>query len=112
MFQVIGEAMTTLDADEASAASFSGAGGKARCGCYISEFETVRGTKAAAKLAGDIERGPRRGNGVPASDDRADRGLCIGGGSGSRPCAICGFAVRSRFGVPVKRLGLVESPES
>ena len=115
MFQAIGEAMTTLDADESvRCIVFRGAGGKAfGAGADISEFETVRGTKAAAKAYAETSNAAL--DGVMACRHPTIaliEGLCIGGGLGL--AAMCDLRVcgeGSRFGVPVKRLGLVESPE-
>jgi len=91
-----------------------GAGGKAfSAGADISEFETVRKDKAAARAYADVS--------TPASAAviacrhptiALIEGLCVGGGFGLATLCdlrVCGEG--SRFGVPVKRLGLVESAE-
>jgi enoyl-CoA hydratase len=91
-----------------------GAGSRAFCvGADISEFEATRSTAAKAREYA------RAGN--PAFESiRACRhpvvaliqGLCVGGGFGI--AALCDIKIcgeSSRFGVPIKRLGLVESHE-
>ncbi|HEY7600975.1 MAG TPA: enoyl-CoA hydratase-related protein [Methylomirabilota bacterium] len=91
-----------------------GAGGRAFCvGADISEFEATRSSAAKAREYARV--------GNPAFHSvRACRhpvvalieGLCVGGGFGLAALAdikICGES--SRFGVPIKRLGLVESHE-
>jgi enoyl-CoA hydratase len=91
-----------------------GTGGRAFCvGADISEFEATRSSAAKAREYA------RQGN--PAFQSvRACRhpvvalieGLCVGGGFGLAALAdikVCGES--SRFGVPIKRLGLVESHE-
>lgn len=115
MFQGIHQAMKDLDADhEVRCIVFRGAGGKAfAAGADISEFETLRATKEQAKRYAELSN--------PALDSVRDcrhptialiEGVCVGGGLGL--AAMCDLRVcgeSSRFGVPVKRLGLVESPE-
>jgi enoyl-CoA hydratase/carnithine racemase len=91
-----------------------GAGGRAfSVGADISEFEATRSTAAKAREYARV--------GNPAFHSvRACRhpvvaliqGLCVGGGFGL--AALCDIKVcgeSSRFGVPIKRLGLVESHE-
>jgi enoyl-CoA hydratase/carnithine racemase len=91
-----------------------GAGGRAFCvGADISEFEATRSSAAKAREYARV--------GNPAFHSvRACRhpvvalieGLCVGGGFGLAALAdikVCGES--SRFGVPIKRLGLVESHE-
>jgi enoyl-CoA hydratase/carnithine racemase len=91
-----------------------GAGGRAfSVGADIAEFEATRSSAALARQYA------RLGN--PAFQSvRACRhpvvalieGLCVGGGFGLAALAdikVCGES--SRFGVPIKRLGLVESHE-
>ena len=91
-----------------------GAGGRAfSVGADISEFEATRSSAAKAREYARV--------GNPAFHSvRACRhpvvaliqGLCVGGGFGL--AALCDIKVcgeSSRFGVPIKRLGLVESHE-
>jgi enoyl-CoA hydratase/carnithine racemase len=91
-----------------------GAGGRAfSAGADISEFEATRSSAAKAREYARV--------GNPAFHSvRACRhpvialiqGLCVGGGFGL--AALCDIKVcgeSSRFGVPIKRLGLVESHE-
>ncbi|MGH7357818.1 MAG: enoyl-CoA hydratase-related protein, partial [Candidatus Rokuibacteriota bacterium] len=91
-----------------------GTGGRAfSVGADISEFETTRSSAAKAREYARV--------GNPAFQSvRACRhpvvglveGLCVGGGFGL--AALCDIKVcgeSSRFGVPIKRLGLVESHE-
>ena len=91
-----------------------GAGGRAFCsGADIKEFKTTRNDKNSALSYGKLMtqgfssiiecRHP-----VVAQID----GLCVGGGMGIASCCdirICGLS--SKFGVPVKKLGLVEAHE-
>ena len=91
-----------------------GAGGRAFCsGADIKEFKTTRKDKNSALSYGKLMtqgfssiiecRHP-----VVAQID----GLCVGGGMGIASCCdirICGLS--SKFGVPVKKLGLVEAHE-
>jgi enoyl-CoA hydratase len=113
--QGIHRATTALDADESvRCVIFRGAGGKAfGAGADIYEFETLRGNKQQAKAYAAVFN--------PALDSVVAcrhptialiEGLCVGGGFGLAAMCdlrICGEG--SRFGVPVKRLGLVESPD-
>jgi enoyl-CoA hydratase/carnithine racemase len=91
-----------------------GAGGRAfSVGADIAEFEATRSSAAKAREYARV--------GNPAFQSvRACRhpvvalieGLCVGGGFGLAALAdikVCGES--SRFGVPIKRLGLVESHE-
>jgi enoyl-CoA hydratase len=91
-----------------------GAGGRAfSVGADIAEFEATRSSAAKAREYARV--------GNPAFQSvRACRhpvvalveGLCVGGGFGL--AALCDIKVcgeSSRFGVPIKRLGLVESHE-
>ena len=88
-----------------------GAGGKAFCvGADISEFEAMRSSAAKAREYAALTH--------PATDAiRRCRhpvvalieGLCVGGGFGiAMLCDIRVCGTSSRFGVPIKRLGLVE----
>jgi enoyl-CoA hydratase len=90
-----------------------GAGGKAfSAGADISEFPRWRENKSRARIYAQIL-------GAGLESVQACRhptialieGLCVGGGFGV--AAMCDLRVcgeSSRFGVPVKKLGLVESP--
>lgn len=115
MFQAIGQAMADFDADESlRCVVFRGAGGKAfGAGADISEFETLRGTRdQAVKYAALSNPVFEAVQTCRHPTIALIEGLCVGGGFGLAAMCdlrICGEG--SRFGVPVKRLGLVESPE-
>ena len=108
VFGAIGKVFTALDADpELRCVVIRGAGGKAfSAGADISEFESVRKDKAAAKKYAETS--------LPSSDAVVKcrhpvialiEGLCVGGGFGL--AALCDLRIcgeSSRFGVPVKRL--------
>lgn len=115
VFGAIGRVFRALDADgELRCIVVRGAGGKAfSAGADIGEFETVRRDKAAAKKYAEIS-GPSCDAVVTCRHPTIAliEGLCVGGGFGL--AALCDLRVcgeSSRFGVPVKRLGLVESAE-
>jgi enoyl-CoA hydratase/carnithine racemase len=89
-----------------------GAGGRAFCvGADIGEFEATRSTAARAREYARATHPALHAiracrHPVVAAID----GLCVGGGLGI--AALCDLRVcgaSSRFGVPIKRLGLVES---
>jgi enoyl-CoA hydratase len=111
MWQRMGELMREFDADESlRCVLITGAGEKAfGAGADISEFEATRGTAAKAKqyaqgVHGSLMALKTCRHPVVA----AIRGLCVGGGLELASCAdlrIC--AQGSRFGIPIKRLGLV-----
>ncbi len=115
MNQGLKRIMDECDADsDLRCVVIRGAGGKAfSAGADISEFEQTRSSKEKAKAFAEITH--------PAMDAVRDcrhptialiEGMCVGGGFGV--AALCDFRVcgeSSRFGVPVKRLGLVESPD-
>jgi enoyl-CoA hydratase len=115
VFTGLDRVFRALDADtELRCVVVRGAGGKAfSAGADISEFESVRKDKAAAKKYADVS--------APSSEAVVAcrhpvialiEGLCVGGGFGL--AALCDLRIcgeSSRFGVPVKRLGLVESME-
>jgi len=115
MFKGIHAMMRELNADDSvRCVIFRGTGGRAfSAGADISEFEQVRGDKQKARAFARIS--------VPALEAverlkhptiAAIDGLCVGGGLGL--ATACDFRVcgkSSRFGVPVKRLGLVEAPD-
>ncbi|MCY4454373.1 MAG: enoyl-CoA hydratase-related protein [Immundisolibacterales bacterium] len=109
------DAMAELDADpEVRCVIVRGAGGRAfSAGADISEFSTWRVNKRRGRIYAGIL-------GAALESVRACRhptialieGDCVGGGLGVAVMCdlrVCGAS--SRFGVPVKRLGLVESPD-
>ena len=109
------DAMAGLDADpEVRCVVLRGAGGRAfSAGADISEFATWRVNKRRGRIYAGIL-------GAALEAVRACRhptvalieGDCVGGGLGVAVMCdlrVCGAS--SRFGVPVKRLGLVESPD-
>ncbi len=115
MWRGLGDLMGECDADtDLRCVIIRGAGGKAfSAGADIKEFETTRKDKKSAIVYGEATtygfgsiiacRHP-----VVAQID----GLCVGGGMGIASCCdirICGLS--SKFGVPVKKLGLVEAHE-
>ena len=109
------EIMEACDADlDLRCVVLRGTGGRAFCvGADIAEFEATRSSAAKAREYA------RLGN--PAFQSVREcrhpvvaliQGLCVGGGFGLAALAdikVCGES--SRFGVPIKRLGLVESHE-
>jgi len=111
----LGEIMEACDADlDLRCVVLRGTGGRAFCvGADIAEFEATRSSAAKAREYA------RLGN--PALQSVREcrhpvvaliQGLCVGGGFGLAALAdikVCGES--SRFGVPIKRLGLVESHE-
>lgn len=115
MWRGLGDRMAECDADTAlRCVIIRGAGGRAfSAGADIKEFETTRRNKKAALEYGKLTTYAFRSvidcrHPVVAQID----GLCVGGGLGVASCCdirICGES--SRFGVPVKRLGLVEAHE-
>ena len=109
------DAMAELDADPAvRCVILRGAGGRAfSAGADISEFATWRVNKRRGRIYAGIL-------GAALDAVRTCRhptialieGDCVGGGLGIAVMCdlrVCGAS--SRFGVPVKRLGLVESPD-
>ncbi len=115
VFGAIGRVFTALDADpELRCVVVRGAGGKAfSAGADISEFASVRKNKAAAIAYAETSN-PSSHAVVACRHPTIAliEGLCVGGGFGL--AALCDLRIcgeSSRFGVPVKRLGLVESPE-
>jgi enoyl-CoA hydratase/carnithine racemase len=112
MYRRLREIMEACDADgDLRCVVLRGAGGRAfSAGADISEFEATRSSKAKA-------REYARTTHPALASIRACRhpvvaciqGLCVGGGFGLAALSdikICGES--SRFGVPIKRLGLVE----
>ncbi len=111
MWARLGDVMEQLDADEAlRCVVLRGAGGKAFSpGNDISEFETDRSNPAQAKAYGLVLH-----HALTALKDCRHptvaliEGICVGGGL--EIAALCDLRVcgeSSRFGVPIKRLGLV-----
>lgn len=115
MARRIQEIMEACDADlDLRCVVLRGAGGKAfSAGADISEFEQVRSTKERARDYAKIMMASWKS----VSNCRHPtialiEGMCVGGGLGV--ASLCDFRVcgqSSRFGVPVKRLGLVEAPD-
>jgi enoyl-CoA hydratase/carnithine racemase len=115
MARRLGEIMEACDRDgDLRCVVLRGTGGRAfSVGADIAEFEATRSSAAKAREYARV--------GNPAFQSvRACRhpvvalieGLCVGGGFGLAALAdikVCGES--SRFGVPIKRLGLVESHE-
>ena len=115
VFGALDRVFRALDADpELRCVVLRGAGGKEfSAGADISEFESVRKDKAAAMAYAEVS-GPSSQAVVSCRHPviALIEGLCVGGGFGL--AALCDLRIcgeSSRFGVPVKRLGLVESAE-
>ncbi len=111
MWRRLGEVMTGLSADDSlRCVVLRGAGGKSFApGNDISEFETERANAAQAKAYGKILHGAL---GVIQTCRHPTvaliEGICVGGGL--EIAALCDLRIcgeSSRFGVPIKRLGLV-----
>ncbi len=111
MWLRLGKVMDELAADDdLRCIVLRGAGGKAFSpGNDISEFETDRSNPEQAKAYGDIlHRTLRALGGCRHPTVALIEGICVGGGmeiAGLCDLRICGES--SRFGVPIKRLGLV-----
>src|SRR6267154_1351791 len=92
-----------------------GAGGRAFCvGADIGEFEQTRADKTQAVAYAEFVHGSVRAiEGCPHPTIAAIEGLCVGGGVELAAACDLRFASNSsRFGVPIKRLGLtVDYPE-
>jgi len=111
MWRALGEAIDVLSADDAlRCVIVRGAGEKAFSpGNDISEFETVRSNKAQAREYGKIMHATAQA----LADCRHPlvaqiHGICVGGGleiAALCDLRICGAG--SRFGAPIKNLGLV-----
>jgi len=111
MWQALGETITQLSADDAlRCIVLRGAGEKAFSpGNDIGEFETVRSNKAQAREYGRL----MHATALTLADCRHPivaqiHGICVGGGLEIAALAdlrICGAG--SRFGAPIKNLGLV-----
>ena len=111
MWRRLGEAMTGLSDDEGlRCVVLRGAGGKSFApGNDIAEFATERADSAQAKAYGEILHDT-----LSAIRDCRHptvaliEGICVGGGL--EIAALCDLRIcgeSSRFGVPIKRLGLV-----
>jgi len=111
MWQRLGEVMEELGADdELRCIVLRGAGGKSFSpGNDISEFATDRSNPLQAKAYGEILHRTLKVLGTCRHPTLAlIEGICVGGGmeiAGLCDLRICGES--SRFGVPIKRLGLV-----
>jgi enoyl-CoA hydratase/carnithine racemase len=111
MWRLLGESIAALAADEAvRCIVLRGAGDKAFSpGNDISEFETERAHPAQAKDYGRLMHtalGALRDCRTPTV--AAIRGICVGGGM--EVAALCDLRIcgrGSRFGAPIKNLGLV-----
>jgi len=113
MWEKLGDVMLALDADEAlRCVVLRGAGEKAfGAGADISEFATTRANAKLAKEYGArTERAMLAISGCRHPTVAMIHGACVGGGLlvASR-CDIRIAGESARFGVPVKKLGLVES---
>ena len=111
MWQRLGKVMAALSADDAlRCVVLRGAGGKAFSpGNDISEFETDRSNAAQAKAYGEllhVALGALKDCRHPTV--ALIEGICVGGGL--EIAALCDIRIcgqSSRFGVPIKRLGLM-----
>ena len=111
MWRGLGEAMGALSADEGlRCVVIRGAGTKAfSAGADIAEFASVRVDSATARAYGAVVDGAL----AALRDCRHPtvaliRGACVGGGL--EAAALCDLRIAgrsARFGVPIKRLGLV-----
>ncbi|MCG6876686.1 MAG: enoyl-CoA hydratase/isomerase family protein [Betaproteobacteria bacterium] len=113
MWEKLGDAMLHLDADVAlRCIVLRGAGEKAfGAGADISEFAATRANSKLAETYGiRVERAMRAISDCRHPTVAMIHGACVGGGLlvASR-CDIRIAGESARFGVPVKRLGLVES---
>jgi enoyl-CoA hydratase/carnithine racemase len=111
MWRRLGEALEELSADGTlRCVVLRGAGGKAFSpGNDISEFETDRSNPEQAKAYGEVLHFTLTGLKTCRHPTVAlIEGLCVGGGL--EIAALCDLRIcgeSSRFGVPIKRLGLV-----
>ena len=107
----LGKVMAELGADEGlRCIVLRGAGGKAFSpGNDISEFETTRSNPEQAKAYGEVlHRTLGAIKHCPVPTLALIEGICVGGGL--EIAALCDLRIcgeGSRFGVPIKRLGLV-----
>ena len=115
MWRQLGEIFRTLSADDGiRCIVLRGAGDKAfAAGADIAAFETERYDVASAKLYGKVIHGVLDAiDTCPHPVVALIKGACIGGGlevASRCDMRICGQS--SRFGIPVKRLGLVVAYE-
>jgi len=111
MWRSLGEAMAELEADNClRCIVLRGAGGKAFSpGNDIGEFETERSNPVQAKAYGALMHGALAAlQGTRHPTVALIEGICVGGGmeiAATCDIRICGES--SRFGAPIKRLGLV-----
>lgn len=111
MWRGLGDTLNTLDGDnQIRCIILRGAGGKAFSpGNDISEFESQRSTPAQAKDYGnDLYHGLEGLMACNTPTVALIEGICVGGGL--EVAALCDLRIcgkSSRFGVPIKRLGLV-----
>ena len=111
MWRQLGEALRELSSDaDLRCIVIRGAGGKAFSpGNDISEFESVRSTPEQAKAYGDdLYLALNAVKESPHPTVAMIEGICVGGGL--ELAALCDLRIcgeSSRFGVPIKRLGLV-----
>jgi len=111
MWQRLGEVLEELSvAPDLRCIVLRGAGGKAFSpGNDISEFETTRSNSEQAKAYGEIlHRSLGALKDCPIPTVALIEGICVGGGL--EIAALCDLRIcgeSSRFGVPIKRLGLV-----
>jgi len=111
MWTALGAAMAELSADDAlRCIVLRGAGGKAfAAGADIAEFASVRANAAQAKSYGEAIASAMRAVAACRHPTLARiEGACVGGGleiASQCDLRICGTS--SRFGVPIKDLGLV-----
>jgi enoyl-CoA hydratase/carnithine racemase len=113
MWRQLGQVAKQLDADESlRCVVIRGAGDKAfAAGADIAAFQTERAnSKQAKQYAGGISGGSRAFAECRHPVVALIQGACVGGGllvAATADIRICGES--SRFGVPVKNLGLVEA---
>jgi len=111
MWRQLGETMLALAAEpDLRCIVIRGAGGKAFSpGNDIGEFESVRSTPEQAKAYGDdLYLALNAVKEMPCPTVALIEGICVGGGL--ELAALCDLRIcgeSSRFGVPIKRLGLV-----
>lgn len=111
MWKRLGEVMQELSADDdLRCIVLRGAGGKSFSpGNDISEFETVRSSPELAEIYGqDIDTALHAIRDCRHPTVALIEGICVGGGlliAALCDLRICGQS--SRFGIPIKRLGLV-----
>jgi enoyl-CoA hydratase len=113
MWLELGQAVSSLSADDSiRCIVLRGAGAKAFCpGADISEFDSERSNSAQAAAYGSlIAEATKSLEDCPHPLVAQIHGVCVGGGlliASLCDIRICGES--SRFGVPVKNLGLVEA---